>query len=202
MIDPYTYISLDMLAFGAIAFAIVAIVSSAYMIAGACLLGEQEENGEVVYKLPTDINLLQEQAVIFSNIASWLKPLYQISVFFALFGTVYAGFEAVSRMVYETSKNVAKKVRKMPYRKFMIYFLIYILATGIPLAIIGSKTVILMLSITLLFTGVIGVIIYGMGAVYMTQTVLPKKYRLGKAGLAVAIISVGMMILPLFFLFM
>ncbi len=185
----------------AIAFAIVAIVSSAYMIAGACLLGEQEENGEVVYKLPTDINLLQEQAVIFSNIASWLKPLYQISVFFALFGTVYAGFEAVSRMVYETSKNVAKRMREMPYRKFMIYFLIYILATGIPLAIIGSKTVILMLSITLLFTGVIGVIIYGMGAVYMTQTVLPKKYRLRKAGLTVAIISVGMMILPLFFLF-
>lgn len=179
----------------AIAFTIVAIVSSAYMIAGASLLSEQ-------HKLPTDINLLREQAVIFSNIASWLKPLYQISVFFALFGTVYAGFEAVSRMVYETSKNVIKRIGKTPYRRFMLYFLIYILATGIPLAIIGSKTVILMLSITLLFIGVIGVIIYGIGAIYMTQTVLPEKYRLGKAGLAIAIISVVLLILPLFFLFL
>ena len=79
----------------AIAFVIVAIVSSAYMIAGEHYLGPQDGT----YKLPTDINLLKEQAVIFSDIASGLKPLYQISVFFALFGTVYAGFEAVSRMV-------------------------------------------------------------------------------------------------------
>jgi len=184
----------------AIAFIIVAIVSSAYMIAGEHYLGPQEDG---TYKLPTDINLLKEQAVIFSNIAPWLKPLYQISVFFALFGTVYAGFEAASRMVYETSKNVVRRIAQMPYKKFMLYFLVYILVTGIPLAIVGSMTsIILMLSITLLFIGVVGVIIYGVGAIYMSQKILPEGYKLGKVGLSIAIISVILMVVPILFLFM
>lgn len=182
----------------ALAFIIVAVVSSAYMVAGEHHLGPQDGT----YKLPTDINLLKEQAIIFSRIASWLKPLYQISVFFALFGTVYAGFEAASRMVYETSKNVVRKIMHTPYKKFMLYFLIYILITGIPLAIIGSMTsIILMLSITLLFIGVVGVIIYGIGAVYMSQKFLPKEYKLGRIPLAITIISIILMIMPLFFLF-
>jgi len=181
-----------------IAFVIVAIVSSAYMIAGEHYLGPQDGS----YKLPTDINLLKEQAIIFSDIAPWLKPLYQISVFFALFGTVYAGFEAASRMVYETSKNVVSRIMNIPYKKFMFYFLIYILVTGIPLAIIGSMTsIILMLSITLLFIGVIGVIIYGIGAIYMSQKFLPEKYKLGNIALAVTIMAVILLIVPMFFLF-
>ena len=185
-----------------LAFIIVSIVSAAYMIAGAYLLGAvKQPDGTIIYRLPSDINLLRDQAVIFSNISPWLKPIYQISVFFALFGTIYAGFEAVSRMLYETTKNTVKKIGETPYRRFMIYLLIYILATGIPLAISGIS-VILMLSITLLFMGVVGVILYGAGAVYVSQTVLPKKYRLGKFGLTMAIIAVAMMTIPLaFFLF-
>lgn len=182
-----------------IAFIIVSIVSAAYMIAGAYLLGAvRQPDGTVIYRLPSDINLLKEQAVIFSNIASWLKPLYQISVFFALFGTIYGGFEAVSRMFYETSKKVIKRIGKMSYRKFMLYFIIYIMVLGIPLAISGIS-ILLMLSLTLLFTGVVGVIIYGIGAIYISQTVLPEKYRLGKFALSIALIAVIMMIVPLFF---
>lgn len=87
-----------------IAFLIVTVVSSAYMIAGGYLLGPQEDG---TFSLPTDINLIKEQAVIFSNIASWLRPVFQISVVFALFGTAYAGFEAVTRMVYEPPWRVS-----------------------------------------------------------------------------------------------
>ena len=182
-----------------IAFVIVSIVSAAYMIAGAYLLGAvKQPDGTIVYRLPSDINLLREQAVIFSNIASWLKPIYQISVFFALFGTIYGGFEAVSRMFYETSKNTVKRIGETPYRRFMVYLLVYLLAVGIPLAISGIS-VILMLSITLLFGGVVGVIIYGIGAIYISQTVLPEKYRLSKFALSVALIAVIVMVVPLFF---
>ncbi len=178
-----------------LAFIIVAVVSSAYMIAGANLLPQ-------IKKLPTDYHLIEEQAIIFSNIASWLKPLYQVSVFFALFGTVYAGFEAVSRMLYETMAAVSKKIEKIPYNSFTIYLLIYVLSTGIPLAILGAMgiSIILMLSITLLFIGVIGVIIYGMGALYLSQKVLPKEYRLGIAGLIAGIISIILLIIPLLML--
>ena len=97
---------------------------------------------------------------------------------------------------------MVNKIGHTPYRKFMFYFLLYILATGIPLAIIGSMTsIILMLSITLLFIGVIGVAIYGIGAIYMSQKILPAEYRLRGIGLVIAVISVILMIVPIFFLF-
>lgn len=181
----------------AIAFILISLVSAAYMIAGSCLLRPREV-------LPSDVNLLKEQAIIFSNIAPWLKPLYQISVFFALFGTVYAGFEAVSRMLYETSKGISNRIRNMPYKKFMLYLMLYILSTGLPLAILsyfGIISILLILSITLLFIGVVGVIIYGMGAIYMSQKILPIEYRLGKIGLTLGIISIILLCIP-FLLFM
>ena len=175
-----------------IAFIVVAIVSSAYMIAGTYLLRPR-------HILPSDIDLLKKQAIIFSSIHEWLKPLYQVSVFFALFGTIYAGFEAASRMLFETMKAVVPRMKNMLYKKFMAYVLIYLLATGIPLAISGIS-ILLMLSITLLFIGVIGVIIYGIGAIYFSQKVLPKEYKLGKIGVAITIISIFLLIIPFFFL--
>ncbi len=174
-----------------LAFVIVAIVSAAYMIAGAHLLPPQG-------KLPSDVSLLKEQAVIFSSIASWLKPLYQISVFFALFGTVYAGFEAVSRMLYETMSAVSKRIEKTSYDRFTLYLLIYILSTGIPLAILGAMglSIILMLSITLLFIGVVGVIIYGIGCVYLSQKVLPNEYKMSKIAFIMSILSILLLFVP------
>jgi len=168
------------------------------MIAGAVLLGPPEQ------ALPTDAKLVEEQVIIFEYLAGWLRPLFQISVVFALFGTVYAGFEAVSRMLYETGKSVSKRMEGLEYKRFMLYVLIFLLSTGIPLAIWMYKglSVLLMLSLTLMFIGVIGVIMYGIGAIYMSQKVLPEKYRLGKIGLAIAIIAVFLMMVPILLVFM
>lgn len=176
-----------------LAFIIVSIVSAAYMIAGAVLLGPPEQ------ALPTDAKLVEEQVIIFEYLAGWLRPLFQISVVFALFGTVYAGFEAVSRMLYETGKSVSKRMEGLEYKRFMLYVLIFLLSTGIPLAIWMYKglSVLLMLSLTLMFIGVIGVIMYGIGAIYLSQKVLPEKYRLGRMGLVIAIIAVFLMMVPI-----
>jgi len=182
-----------------LAFIIVAIVSTAYMLGGAAWLG---------HSIPTDENPLREQAKIFGNIAksmaAWLIPLYKISIFFALFGTIYAGFEAASRMLYETMKAVAPKVRKIRYKDFSFYIFVYLFLIGIPLSIaIYSRVISLLtvLGLTLLFIGVVGVIIYGAGAVYYSHKMLPPEYRLGKAGIAVAIISLIFLAIPFFFLF-
>jgi Mn2+/Fe2+ NRAMP family transporter len=182
-----------------IAFFVVSIVSAAYMIAGASLLGPQ---GDGTFKLPTDVNLIREQAVIFSHVASWLHPVYQVSVVFALFGTAYAGFEAVSRMLYETAKNVSRKIVGVPYQKFLFFVFLYILATGIPLAILGALgvSIILMLSLTLLFIGVVGVLIYGVGVLVLSQTLLPQGYKLGKGLLFIAGIALAFLSLPFVFL--
>lgn len=175
-----------------IAFIAVSIVSAAYMIAGTYLLGPARA-------LPEDAKLIQNQAIIFTYMADWLKPLFQVSVVFALFGTVYAGFEAATRMLYETSKGFTKRVNNIEYSRFMLYVLIFLLCTGIPIAILMlmGLSVILMLSITLMFIGVIGVIMYGIGAIYLSQKVLPKKYRLGKFGLFMAIVALIFMMIPL-----
>ena len=181
-----------------IAFVVVAIVSAAYMLGGAAWLG---------HSIPTDVNPLKAQAKIFANIAksmsNWLIPLYKISVFFALFGTIYAGFEASSRMLYETMKGVRPKIRHIPYKDFAFYMFVYLFLIGIPLAVLIFMRIISLLSLlglTLLFIGVVGVIIYGIGAVYYSQKVLPPDYRLGKIGLAIAILSIIFMIIPFFFI--
>jgi len=182
-----------------IAFIIVTIVSSAYMIAGKYLLGPQAIGNPL---LPSDVDLIKTQGIIFSHMASWLEPLFKISVFFALFGTVYAGFEAATRMLFETGKTINIKIKNIKYKRFMLYLLIYILAIGIPLAYLMylGLSVLLMLSITLLFIGVIGVIIYGIGAIYLSQKVLPKKYKLGKINLILSIIAIILLMIPFLFL--
>jgi len=179
-----------------IAFIIMALVSSAYMIAGTLLLGPEQ-------LLPRDAKLIQDQVIIFDHMAEWLKPLFQISVFFALFGTVYAGFEAASRMLYETGRNLIKPLRKMSYKKFTVLIFIYLLTTGGLLSIVMSMgvSVLLLLSITLMFLGVIGVIIYGTGALILTQKALPQAYRLGPIRVLLVIGGIVCLAIPLVFLF-
>ncbi|MEF8847678.1 MAG: Nramp family divalent metal transporter [Candidatus Thermoplasmatota archaeon] len=175
-----------------LAFVIVSIVSSAYMIGGATLLRAEQV-------LPKDANLVQEQALIFTFLADWLKPLFQVSMVFALFGTVYAGFEAGARMLYETAKGINKEITDIKYRKFMFYLLVYLLVAGVPIAYLmySGLSVILMLTLTLMFIGYIGVIMYGVGVLYLSQKVLPEKYRFGKIGLFLSILGIVVLMTPL-----
>lgn len=183
-----------------LAFIVVSIVSACYVICGRFLLGPQQINGELVYLLPTDINLITEQARIFTSLSPILEPLFKISVFFAFFGTIYAGFEAAGRMLHQTTKNVIPKIKNMGYRRYLVFLILYVLVIAIPLsiAIYRGLSFMLILSLTLLFIGVICVLFYGIAVVYMSQRVLPKKYRLGYFGLALGIIGIILFIVPFF----
>ncbi|MEF8879743.1 MAG: Nramp family divalent metal transporter [Candidatus Thermoplasmatota archaeon] len=179
-----------------LAFLIVSVVSASYMISGAELLQPR-------HTLPEDTRLIQEQVKIFTYLADWLKPLFQISVVFALFGTVYAGFEAATRMLYETGRHMHKKIKNIRYKRFMLFLLVYLLSTGIPISILMYRglSVLAMLSLTLMFIGVVGVVMYGVGIVYLSQKVLPDKYKLGGFALAASIIGIFLLMIPIFFLF-
>jgi len=91
----------------------------------------------------------------------------------------------------------------MPYKKFTLAIFIYLLATGVPLSIMMSMgvSVLLMLSLTLMFTGVIGVIVYGAGSLILTQKVLPETYKLGPVGVLLAIFGIVCLAIPLIFFF-
>ena len=179
----------------ALAFIIVSVVSAAYVICGVFLLGPQPDG---TLLLPTDVNLIEEQARIFTTISPFLKPLFQISVFFAFFGTIYAGFEAAARMIFQTSKNIIPKIKEISYKKYLLYLILYVLATGIPMSIMIYKglSFFLLLSITLLFIGVIGVLFYGIAVIYMSQKILPEKYKLSPFGLTLGVVAIVLMILP------
>ena len=174
-----------------IAFIIVSIVSAAYVICGYYLLGIKED-------LPTDINLITKQAEIFTSLSPVLEPLFKISVFFAFFGTIYAGFEAAARMTYQTTKNIIPKIKNMEYKRYLVFLILYVLGFAIPLSIAIYKglSFMLILSITLLFLGVVGVLFYGIAVIYMSQKVLPKKYRLKSFGLLLGIVAIILMIIP------
>jgi hypothetical protein len=87
----------------------------------------------------------------------------------------------------------------------MFIVFLYILVTSIPLAILmyidPNFSVLFLLSITLLFIGVIGVIIYGIGVISLSQTVLPKEYHLGIIGLFLSFLAVILITIPFVFLF-
>jgi hypothetical protein len=152
--------------------------------------------------LPSDSKLIETQGEIFSNIASWLLPLFKLGVFFALFGTIYAGLEAATRMLYEILHSLDKRIKKIEYKRFMIYTIFYIMVLGIPLSILMFKglSVLLMLSLTLMFIGVFGVIIYGLCAIYLSQKVLPKQYQLSSLNLLISIVGIILLCIPLLFL--
>jgi Mn2+/Fe2+ NRAMP family transporter len=180
----------------AIAFVIVSIVSACYILCGMFLLGPQSDG---TYLLPSNIDLIEQQAVIFTSLSPILEPLFKISVFFAFFGTMYAGFEAAARMIRQTSKNIIPRIYKMEYRRYLLFLIIYILSIGIPLSILIFKglSFMLVLSITLLFIGVICVLFYGIAVIYISQKVLPKKYKLGTFGLLLGVIGIILIIIPL-----
>jgi hypothetical protein len=79
----------------------------------------------------------------------------------------------------------------------------YILILGIPLSLLIYKgfSVMTMLSITLLFIGVVGVIFYGIGSVYLTQRILPKEYRLNYLSLFIIILFMILFLVPLLIIF-
>ena len=179
----------------AIAFIIVSIVSVCYLLCGMFLLGPQPDGSSL---LPSNVDLIEQQAIIFTSLSPILKPLFQISVFFAFFGTMYAGFEAAARMIRQTTKNIIPRIYKMEYRRYLAYLVFYILILGIPLSILIFKglSFMLILSITLLFIGVVCVLFYGIAVVYMSQKALPEKYRLSSFGLLLGIIAIVLMIIP------
>ncbi|RLF41509.1 MAG: hypothetical protein DRN18_03710, partial [Thermoplasmata archaeon] len=83
-------------------------------------------------------------------------------------------------------------------QRFMQYFLLYILVLGLPLSILMrfGLSVIVMLSITLLFIGVVGVVIYGIGTIYVIQTTLPEEYRSSKLTLFAGTIAIILLLVP------
>jgi hypothetical protein len=93
----------------ALSFFLVVVLSSAFCILGTVVLRPER-------LIPEGINLLNYQALFLTSLASWLLPLYQVSVFLAFFGTLYAGPEICYRNFRELLRSVPAWRPRIPKR--------------------------------------------------------------------------------------
>jgi len=160
---------------------IVAIFTVAFMAAGTVILGQQQS-------VPNGVELIESQRSIYSTINSFVGDyLYPIAILVVIGGTIYAGMDAVPRMIKSWADPLSKRVQKWSFKKFQGIIVLYLLFASVPLIFI--KQPIILSSIYLLLTGVIGMGLFGWGALWANQKCLPKEQRFGKAIFAIMLLS-------------
>jgi len=151
---------------------IVAIFTIAFMVAGAVILGQKQI-------VPNGVDLISAQREIYATINPFIGMyLYPLAVLVVIGGTIYAGMDAVPRMIKAWADPISARVQKITFKRFKGYIVLYLLLVSLPLMVI-EKPIILM-TLYLLLTGVFGMWLLGWGALWANQRHLPKEERIGK----------------------
>jgi hypothetical protein len=160
---------------------IVAIFTIAFMVAGAVILGQKQI-------VPNGVDLISAQREIYATISPLIGLyLYPIAVLIVIAGTIYAGMDAVPRMIKAWADPISTRVKQIRFKRFQGYIVLYLLLVSLPLMLI-EKPIILM-TLYLLTTGVFGMWLLGWGALWANQRHLPKEQRFGKGMLAIYIVN-------------
>lgn len=160
---------------------IVAIFTIAFMAAGAVILGQKQI-------VPNGVDLISAQREIYATINPFIGMyLYPLAVLVVIGGTIYAGMDAVPRMIKAWADPISSRVQKITFKRFKGYIVLYLLLVSLPLMVI-EKPIILM-TLYLLLTGVFGMWLLGWGALWANQRHLPKEERFGKGMFIVYLLS-------------
>ncbi len=160
---------------------LVAIFTIAFMAAGTIILGGK-------HILPNGVDLISAQQNIYNTINSIMGSyIYPIAILIVISGTLYAGMDALPRMVKATLNPLSKHIRSWSFKKFQGILILYMSITSLPLMLI-EKPIILM-TIYLFINGVIGFSLFGWGALWANQKHLPAEYRFKTPMLIVLIIN-------------
>ena len=160
---------------------IVAIFTIAFMVAGTIILGGNQE-------VPNGVDLISAQQSIYETINEFFgQVLYPLAILVVIGGTIYAGMDAVPRMIKAWGDPISKRIKALSFKKFQAYIVIYLLAVSIPLMIIERP--IIFMTIYLLITGVFGMWLLGWGALWANQTQLPEEERFSSPMFAVMFFS-------------
>jgi Mn2+/Fe2+ NRAMP family transporter len=164
-----------------ISFMIVAIFMAAFLAAGVMILGQRQ-------LLPNGVDLISAQQSIYTQISPIVgNIIYPVAMAGVIAGSIYAGMDALPRMIKAWLDPLSIRAQKTSFKRFQLYVVLYLLFTSVPLMFI-EKPIILM-TIYLLLTGVFGMWLLGWGALWANQRKLPKEQRLGKAKLALFVVS-------------
>jgi Mn2+/Fe2+ NRAMP family transporter len=175
--ETLTGVKLDLF----ISFTIVAIFMVAFLAAGVVILGQRQI-------VPNGVDLISAQQTIYTQISPIVgNVIYPIAMAGVIAGSIYAGMDAVPRMIKAWLDPLNKRVQKISFKRFQLYIVLYLLFTSVPLMFF-EKPIILM-TIYLLLTGVFGMWLLGWGALWANQKKLPKEQRLGKTKMTLFVIS-------------
>jgi hypothetical protein len=167
--EAFTGMKVDLL----LSLLIVAIFTIAFMVAGTVILGQKQI-------VPNGVDLISAQREIYATINPFIGMyLYPLAVLIVIAGTIYAGMDAVPRMIKAWADPISTRVKKISFKRFQGYIVLYLLLVSIPLMVMERP--IILMTLYLLMTGVFGMWLLGWGALWANQRHLPKEERFGKA---------------------
>jgi Mn2+/Fe2+ NRAMP family transporter len=164
-----------------ISFTIVAIFMVAFLAAGVVILGQR-------HLVPNGVDLISAQQTIYAQLSPIVgNIIYPVAMAGVIAGSIYAGMDAVPRMIKAWLDPLSTRVKKVTFKRFQLYIVLYLIFTSVPLMFF-EKPIILM-TIYLLLTGVFGMWLLGWGALWANQKKLPKEQQLGKAKFTLFVVS-------------
>ena len=130
-----------------VSFFLILVFTTAFYLLGAAILHPQ-------HLVPDGFDLLKPQVQFLTQFGAGLKPLYQVGVFMAFWGTIYGAMEIYGRTAYECARPLFTRVRYTPFARFRLPVCLYAGIGGIvlmwtvrdpldivlPAALIGTTT--------------------------------------------------------------
>jgi Mn2+/Fe2+ NRAMP family transporter len=168
-----------------LSFVTIAVITFAFIINGASILGRQEV-------APAGEHVLTHQASMLGIISPIFLYFYVVAVVMVFFGTMYALWEVYTRTTYESLQPLSARVRAVGLSGVRPWVFGYILVASVLLTLTGGDLVAL-ISWANILGGSIAIGIYGLGLVLLDRRVLPSGVRLHPAArTATAIGSVAL----------
>ena len=155
-----------------VAFLAVLLFTGCFVILGAVILRPQ-------HQIPAGNELLSFQAQFLTNLHPSLLYVYQVGVFFAIWGTAYAAYEIYIRTAFECLAPVSRKVRSMPYSRFRLWLLAY--CGGLGLVILWTmKDPVDIVTPAAIVGGVFTCGLWCFAMMWSDRHFLPKALQMGK----------------------
>jgi Mn2+/Fe2+ NRAMP family transporter len=157
-----------------ISFTAITFFTSAAMILGAVSLREEE-------LIPSGFDMFTFQAQWFTDISPALTIVWQVGVFAAIVGTLYAIWEGYTWTWLESVKPFSERVRQLERERTSLARFITILYVGIVGVVLmwSGLDAVSLITPALLFSGVFGAGLWCWAILWAEKTALPKEWRGG-----------------------
>ena len=159
-----------------LSFLCVFVFSAAFMVLGADLLHPRE-------LIPDKMNLVNYQAVFLTELHPSLLYLYQIGIFAAIGGTVFATFDVWTKTTYETLLPIVKQPAELDYGRVKKYVMAWSVIVGMIVMWAGRywpplSNPVSIVQIPALIGGTTGCGLWCVGVWWVDRTNLPLGLRL------------------------